>query len=151
MLSVFQNSFFAPFFFSFLVFYVVDLPLAGSKANMLLIHTLITVVFIEESDWSLLWKARQQNRGQQYAGLLSGNLADLRLQFQPRLCLELTLSDFCLEKPLPLSSVKGAVDPPGGKQGLKLGPISDSWQFGRNQAISQSLTMWCKKNKQSVV
>ena len=62
-----------------------------------------------------------------------------------------TLSDFCLEKPLPLSSVKGAVDPPGGKQGLKLGPISDSWQFGRNQAISQSLTMWCKKNKQSVV
>ena len=48
MLSVFQNNF-ASFFF-FLVFYVVDSPLAGSKANMLLIHTLITVVFIEESD-----------------------------------------------------------------------------------------------------
>ena len=46
MLSVFQNSFVAPFFFFFLVFYVVDLPLAGSKANKLLIHTL----FIEESD-----------------------------------------------------------------------------------------------------
>ena len=76
--------------------------------------------------------------------LLSGNPADLRLQFQPRVCLELTLSDFCLEKPLPLSSVKDAVKLPGGKQGLKLGPISDSWQSGRNQAISKPLTMWCK-------
>ena len=49
MLSVFQNNF-ASFFFFFLVFYVLDLPLAGPKVNMLLIHTLITVVFIEKSD-----------------------------------------------------------------------------------------------------
>ena len=82
--------------------------------------------------------------------LLSGNSADLRLQFQPRLCLELTLSDFCLENPLSLSSDKGAVDPPGGKQGLKLGPIYNSWQSGRDQAISQPPTMWCKKNTSSL-
>ena len=144
MLSVFQNSFVAPFFFFF--------------SRLLRCRIAVGLIKIKHAPdshpdhscvhwgkWLILTlksaptKPRTTIRRTDPL-LLSGNPADLRLQFQPRLCLELTLSDFCLEKPLSLSSVKGAVDPPGDKQGLKLGPISDSWQSGRKQALSQKKT-----------
>ena len=140
MLSVFQNSFVAPFFFFF--------------SRLLRCRIAVGLIKIKHAPdshpdhscvhwgkWLILTLKSAPTKPRTTIRLtdpllLSGNPADLRLQFQPRVCLELTLSDFCLEKLLSLSSVKGAMDPPGDKQGLKLGPISDSWQSGRKQALS---------------